>query len=125
MRNCSKVFQTIHKNSLNIYVAIKKKRLSLTKLVEAIQDYHVDSMSLISSEFQLGYYLRQYTKLDCIDEVISYSNDRYYHLKEIRDVVNMDLIVDQIMDSRTYDLVFQFYYTRKLWELIFGYQDRK
>lgn len=112
----------IIKNGLTYYNMVQKKKITLsefkktflasdlTKLEEWFDSYNQKSYNS---------YYKYYTKLDCIDEALELSENKYHHLLSIRDVVKMDTIVDRILDDKTYIKALSVYYAEQLFKKLF------
>lgn len=63
-------------------------------------------------------YSCSFTKLDCIDRIIKKDNDKHQHLKEIRNVVNLNEKIDSMIKDRTYKQAFNLFYTNKILDML-------
>ena len=86
-------FNQIYKNSLLCYDLIKGK-IRKTKQLEDIlskKDYEsIKAFLCTNTSFDRDKYLKKYPRLAVVDDVLAYTKDKYYHLKEVRDIVRLD-----------------------------------
>lgn len=116
------IVKLITSNGLGCYLMIKKKNVSITNFTKAMENNDIDSIKEWIKKYpvtNISYYEKKYTKVNCIDEVLEYSYDKYHHLREIRDVVRMEPIADKIIDDKTYKRALSVYYSFQIFNLIF------
>ena len=112
----------IIKNGLTYYNMVQKKKITLSEFKKTFLNGDLETLEkLLDLYSQNSYntYYKYYTKLDCIDEAIKLSDNKYHHLSTIRDVVKMDTIVDKILDEKTYLKALSVYYGELLLNKIF------
>ena len=122
MRLYKKIFQIIYKDSLKYYVLLQKKKVSLLNLSKMIDEEDIETITNVESiSFHKKYYEGHYTKFDCIDEFLEYNNnaDKYYHLKEIRNIVHLEDMLDKILNDKVYQKALEFYYLRRVFQKLF------
>lgn len=116
----------VSNHGLECYLLVKKKKISITACCKLIEN---GDLSTIKDKvkklpiFSEKYYESKYTKLDCIDEVLDYSNNKYQHLRQIRDIVLMEPIVNTILDNKTYKKNLSFYYAKEFFNILFATND--
>lgn len=112
----------IMKHGLECYDFVKKKEVNWTDFCESFKELDQKTFQEWVNKYkQNSYksYYRFYTKLNCIDEVLEKNLDKYEHLRSIRGVVQMDTIVNEILDEKTYKNALSIYYGRLLLKKIF------
>ena len=122
MTSIRSMTKLIIKYGLECYSLVQKRKVSLSKFSDAFQNLDkelIKSWIIDYNQDNYSSYYKYYTKLDCIDEVLSLNLDRYEHLRSIRDVVRMETIVDKILDDKTYKKALSLYYARLLFSKIF------
>lgn len=122
MKLYKKIFQIIYKDSLKYYVLLQKKKVSLLSFSKMIEEEDVDMITNLDTiSFQKKYYEGHYTKLDCIDEFLEYSNnsEKYYHLREIRNIVHLEDMLGKVLDDKVYQRALDFYYLRRFFQKLF------
>ena len=60
----------------------------------------------------------EFTKLSCVDRIIQKDGNKHQHLREIRDIVNLDKKLNKMIKEKTYQNAFNLYYTNKILEKI-------
>lgn len=74
----------------------------------------ISKISVEDIEESNNLYKTKFTKLDCVDRIILKDNDRHQHLKEIRNLVNLDRKIDIMIKDRTYKQAFNLEFTEKI-----------
>ena len=118
------ILKLLAKNGLAFYSMISRKNVSLNDFVDSITNQDINKLEEQLNTYQddYTYYRKRYTKLDCIDSVLELNIEKYQHLKEIRNIVQMDTIVNGIIDDKTYEKALSTYYLDRLFEKVFKYK---
>lgn len=61
---------------------------------------------------------KEYTKRDCLEEIIFITDTRYKHLKEIKDIVNINNIVKTTVTNKIHNKKIRINYFNKILDLI-------
>ena len=59
-------------------------------------------------------YEPSFTKKDCLEMALNTHQDKYQHLREIKDVALNDTLADDILKDETYQLVLNTYFMNKI-----------
>ena len=115
------IFNLIYRNCFEIYELLIKKttfqRDFESFLVNGKFSFLKDEIKTLE-KISLDKYACCYTRLDIIDEILEYTKDKYYHLKEIRDVVVLDSILNEVLDEKLYRQLLHLHYVKQILLLI-------
>ena len=90
--------------------SIEKVNLLFPKFIEKITPEDIkDAHDSLKDEF---------TKLSCVDRIIKKDQNKHQHLREIRDIVNLDKKLNKMIKDKTYQNAFNLHYTKKILEKI-------
>ena len=133
MASSNKIIDVLVENSFEIYDALLNKKISVSKLYNDLKQ---------KNKKELGKYkklpdtkLNKYMNLDkytILDDILYLTNNRYKHLKGIRDVVNLERFINYILPNgknETYIKKCKIYYSNliidKILESYYDYDDIK
>lgn len=113
--------ETINKYSLEIYILIKTKKLKKELVYNTLLDR--DTSLLLNSiknisKSKTNDLKENYNKINCFDEVLYITDNKYHHLKEIRDIVDINNIIETVISDEIYDKKLRAYYTDLVLELL-------
>lgn len=90
--------------------SIEKVNLLFPKFIEKVTPEDIkEAYDSLSGEF---------TKLSCVDRIITKDQNKHQHLREIRDIVNLDKKLNKMIKDKTYKNAFNLHYTKKILEKI-------
>lgn len=121
MTSKKNILKLLSKNAVEFYSMISRKKISINTFANLILNQNIEKLEKSISDYNddISLYRKKYTKLDCIDSVLELNIEKYQHLKEIRNIVRMDMIVSKIIDDKTYEKALYSYYLNKLFLKIF------
>jgi hypothetical protein len=115
------VLETINDHSLTIYYLLKTKKIKIKDLYEAVltrnKDIILEKIVPIKDK-KLNSLKEKYTKEDCFDEILFLTENRYYHLKEIRNLVNIKEIIETVITDKIYSEKVKIHYTDIIIDLL-------
>ena len=115
------VLETINDNSLILYCLLKNKRIKTKNLYEAVltKDKELVLKQLLPiTNKKVENLKEEYTKENCLDEILFLTDNRYRHLKEIRDIVNIDHVVEFVVSDKIYLDKLKIHYTDLIVDLL-------
>lgn len=113
-------FNQIYQNSLLCYDLIKRKKHKREELENILvtKDYEKIACFLEdNSPFNGSKYQKAYSRLQVVDEVLDYTKDKYYHLREIRNIVRLDDFLFTVLDNKLYLQATKLFYTKQVFHL--------
>lgn len=124
------IIETIYKYSLELFYLLENKKITKSKLYEVILSNNKSQIVKIISKTKdinyFKYYKETYTKRDCIEEILFITDNRYKHLKEIKDIVNIDDIIEEVITDKIHYKKIKVMYTDRIIELLMEeYYDYK
>jgi hypothetical protein len=114
-------FNQIYKNSLLCYDLIKGKKRKTKQLEDILSQKDYESITAFlhtNASFDREKYLKKYPRLAVVDDVLAYTKDKYYHLKEVRDIVRLDNFLLLVLDDKLYLEAARLFYTKQIFELL-------
>lgn len=114
-------FNQIYKNSILCYDLIKDKKRKQQQLQEILLNKEYESLAhflVASASFNREKYLKKYSRLAVVDDVLTYTKDKYYHLKEVRDIVRLDNFLLSVLDDKLYLEAARLFYTKRIFTLL-------
>ncbi len=113
------IVRHIYKDSLDIIDDINNKKLSIDLLYEMIKDnrYAKSKIEEISHRKKFNL-VKKYDKMSILDEILFLTDNRYSHLKDIRDIVNLDDLLEYMLPEKLYFDKVKIYYTNTIIDLI-------
>lgn len=124
-----KILEFINRYSLDIFYLINNKKMSINKLYEAILSNNKEViLKEVYSQNKKSKYLKfkaKYTKRDCLEEILYLTDNRYRHLKEIKDLVDVSNIIDEAVTNSIYKEKIRIHYTDFIIDLLIeNFYDR-
>lgn len=115
------ILQIINDNSLELYHLITSKKMKIKNLYEALitrnKDLILEKKVSISKKSLISL-KSSYTKEECFDEILYLTNKRYKHLLEIRKIVNIDKIIEEVITDKIYKEKIKIHYTDLIIDLL-------
>ena len=113
--------ETIYKYSLEIYTLIKTEKLKKDLVYNTLLDR--DTNLLLSSiknisKSKINELKEKYNKIDFLDEVLYTADNKYHHLKEIRNIVDISNMIESVITDDLYDKKIKACYTDQIIELL-------
>lgn len=109
------VLETINNYSLELYYLLKNKKIKTEYLYQAVltrdKEAILQKLLLPIADKKIHELLNNYTKENCLDEILLLTDNRYHHLKEIRNIVNLHDFVESILSDRIYREKVNIHYT--------------
>lgn len=103
MTSRSSIIEAINKYSLEIYDGLDKDKINIDELFEIIKRNDLKKLkSLLKKVNNKEKMLENYKKIDYLDQIIYLTDDRYKHLKDIRNLVNLDELIDFVLPKDLY-----------------------
>jgi len=132
MASRKSILEIINDNSLVLYCLLVNNKIKTQNLYEAVQtrnkDLILDKITKISKN-KTKELEENYTKIDCLDEILYLTENKYNHLREIRYIVNMDSTVESVITDKIYLEKIKIHYTDLIIDLLvedfYDYQSLK
>lgn len=115
------VLETINDHSLALYCLLKSKKIKTKDLYEAVltRDKELVLQKLLPiTDKKINDLKKEYTKKECLDEVLFLTDNRYRHLKEIYDIVNIENVVEFAVTDKIYTDKLKIHYTDLIIDLL-------
>lgn len=115
------VLETINDHSLILYCLLKSKKIKTKDLYDAVltRDKELVLKQLLPvTNKKISELKKQYTKENCLDEILFLTDNRYRHLKEIRDIVNIDDVIRNVVPDKIYLDKVKIHYTDLIIDLL-------
>ena len=131
MQTNTNIIVAIINNSLEIYDGLKTKQLDKNTLFNKIKDKE-DLNDLKLHELttrKKNKMINTISKTEYLDELLYISEDKYNHLKEIKELVNLDNLINYILPDNIFIEKIKLYYSYLiidiLTETFYDYKDLK
>ena len=113
------IVRHIYKDSLDIIDDINNKKLSIDLLFQMIKDnrYGKSKIEEISHRKRLNL-VKKYDKMSILDEILFLTDNRFSHLKDIRDLVKLDDLLEYMLPEKLYFDKVKVYYTNIILDLV-------
>ncbi len=115
------VLELINKNSLTLYCLLKSRKIKTKDIYEAVlrkDKEFVLKQLLPITDRKLKSLQKQYTKRDILNEILYLTDNRYHHLKEIKNIVNIDATIELTITDKIYDTKLNIHYTDLIIDLL-------
>lgn len=89
---------------------MEQVNLVFPKLIAKINPEEIDLAATL--------YEPSLTKIDCLEMILNKHQDKFQHLREIKDIALNDALASEILKEETYELVFNTYFMRKILDRI-------
>ena len=126
------VLETINEYSIELYYLVKSRKIQKKYLYQAVLSKDKEailSKMLPVSKRRMQSLQSMYTKKDCLDEILFLTDTRYQHLKEIRNIVNLESFVELVISDKIYLEKLRIHYTDFIVDLLvedfYDYQSLK
>lgn len=108
------ILEQVNKYSFKLYYLLKKNKIKTKDLYKIIKtkdkELLLSKQKLVTTR-ELNRVNQSYTKEDCIDEILFLTDNRFGHLKEIRDIVNIDDFISDVVTDAIYLEKINIHYT--------------
>lgn len=108
------ILEIINENSLKLYYLLKMEKIKTSDLYQIIKtkdrELILSKLKLVSKK-SFDELKDDYTKEDCLDEILYLTDNRYRHLKEIRDIVDLNNVIDTVVTEEVYIKKVNIHYT--------------
>lgn len=112
-----------------IYYLITNKKMKLEDVTAVLLKDSIEKVNLVFPKFiekinledidaGMDAYKNEFTRLSCIDRIIEKDGEKHQHLREIRDIVNLDKNLKKMIKEKTYTTAFNLHYTEKILKMI-------
>ena len=130
MPSNNKFIYAINECSLKIYDGIKTKKINIETIYEIIKSKKIDfEIDYDITDQKTKRMLKALKKEDIFDEILYITEDKYKHLKEVKDLVNLDAIINYALTDEIYVEKVKLYYSDKIIDLLlenyYDYDDIK
>lgn len=123
------LIKELNEYGATIYYLLDTKKIKLDDVTNLLFKDNIEQVDLLFPKFICNISLedikesenilkKEFTKLNCIDRIILQDNDRHQHLREIRGIVNLDEIIDDMIKNKTYQMAYNLHYTEKILDMI-------
>lgn len=126
------ILKLINKYSFRLYYLLKEEKIKTNDLYKIIKTSDKELLLLKQKQVtkkELNKFNQPYTKEDCIDEILYLTDNRYRHLKEIRYLVNIDNLVNDVVTEEVYSEKINIHYTDLIIDMLvedfYDYNDIK
>lgn len=121
MTSRKNILKIINDNSLELYCLLKDNKIETKLVYDAIlsksNNLLLESIVPVS-DMKIKNLELDYPKENCLDEILYLTDKKYKHLRDIRYVVNMNLIVDTIISEKIYLEKLKIHYTDLIIDLL-------
>lgn len=123
------VLKEFNEYGATIYYLLENKKMKLEDITDVLFRDSIDKVNLVFPKFieRIGLedidagttaYKNEFTRLSCIDRIIEKDGERHQHLREIRDIVNLDENLKKMIREKTYNMAFNLHYTGKILNML-------
>ena len=102
-------------HALEIYFLLEHKKMDIQELYQNLVKKDHQKLEKVSSGKGNSSFLKKlkenYTKDDCLDEILYVTDSRYRHLKEIRNLVDVSHIIEEVIPDSIYLEKVKIHYT--------------
>lgn len=123
------LLKEINEYGSTIYYMLETERLSLDDITNVIFRDSIEKVNLLFPKFiekitpedikeAQDNLKNEFTRLSCIDRIIQRDQNKHQHLREIRNIVNLDKKINRMIKEKTYQNAFNLYYTKKILDKI-------
>lgn len=121
MTSRKSILDFINDNSLILYCLLKSRKIKTKILYEALLTKNKDIIlkKIVSvSNKKINSLKENYTKENCLDEILYLTDKKYRHLKEIRYIVNIENLVKTTITDPIYIEKLKIHYTDLIIDLL-------
>jgi len=123
------LLKELNEYGATIYYLLEKKKIQLEDITNVLFKDSIEKVNLVFPKFieqitvedidrGIDAYKNEFTKLSCVDRIIEKDKEKHQHLREIRDIVNLEKNSNKMIKDRTYNMAFNLHYTEKILEKI-------
>ena len=124
------ILELVNKYSFKLYYLLVNNKLKTKDLYKIIKtkdkELLLSKQKLVTTR-ELNQMIQPYSKEDCIDEILFLTDNRFRHLKEIRNLVNIDDVVSSVVTDNIYLEKINIHYTDLIIDMLvedfYDYQD--
>lgn len=114
MTSCKTVLETINKYSLELFYLLKHHKIKKKELYEALEKRDkslVLKLIVPINDKKQETLINNYNIYDCFDEILYITDNRYKHLKDIRNIVDINHIIKETINTKIYNQKLRVHYT--------------
>jgi len=119
------LLKELNEYGATIYYLLEHKKMKLEDITDVLFKESIEQVNLVFPKLikkidiedidqGMEAYKNEFTRLSCIDRIIEKDHEKHQHLREIRDIVNMDKNLKKMIKERTYNMAFNLHYTEKI-----------
>ncbi len=115
------ILKAINTNSLQLYYLLTENKIKIEDIYKIIVTGNKDLLTgkkLTIPKSKLNELKKDYTKYNCLDEILYLTNKKYKHLKEIRYIVNINSLVEEVVTDKIYLEKLKVHYTDLIIDLL-------
>lgn len=123
------LLKELNEYGATIYYMLEHKKLKLDDVTNVLFKDSIEKVNLVFPKFieritpedieeSKTLYKLEFTRLSCVDRIITKDREKHQHLREIRDIVNLDKNLSKMIKERTYNMAYNLHYTEKILEKI-------
>lgn len=112
-----------------LYYLVNKKMMTVEEIENVLFKDNMEQVNLVfpkliakinpeKIDLATALYEPSFTKKDCLEMALNTHQDKYQHLREIKDVALNDTLADDILKDETYQLVLNTYFMNKILDRI-------
>jgi len=126
------ILELVNKYSFKLYYLLRENKIKTKDLYKIIKtkdkELLLSKQKLVTNK-ELKNAIQPYTKVDCIDEILYLTDNRFKHLREIRYLVNIDDLVNDVVTDSIYSEKINIHYTDLIIDMLvedfYDYKDIK
>lgn len=126
----------INEYGATLYYLIENNKISVDDIENVLFKDSIEQVKLVfpnliskisvkDIETSFDKYSKEFTKFSCIDRIILKDGNRHQHLKEIRNLVNLEKKIDLMIKDKPFKTAFNLNYTEKIFKMIEKENARK
>ncbi len=119
------VLKEFNEYGATIYYLLENKKMKLDDISDILLKDSIEKINLVFPKLISKITLEDidegttackstFTKLSCLDRIIEQDDGKHQHLKEIRDIVNLDKKISKMIKEKTYETALNLHYTEKI-----------
>lgn len=112
-----------------LYYLVNKKLMTVEEIENVLFKDNMEQVNLVfpkliakinpeEIDLATALYEPSFTKKDCLEMALNTLQDKYQHLREIKDVALNDTLADDILKDETYQLVLNTYFMNRILDRI-------
>ena len=130
MPSNNKFIYAINECSLKIYDGIMTKKIKIEDIYEIVKNKTLNiNIEYEISDNKLKKMYSVLNKEEIFDEILYITEDKYKHLKDVKELVNIDSVINYSLTDELFAEKVKLYYTDKIVDLLlenyYDYEDVK